>query len=237
MTGGDTGSLIAARDWAGTQIGPTCDWPEPLRTSLLTCLRAPTVGAVLWGPDHLLLYNDAYADVLADRHPTALGRPLLEVFAEVANVLGPQLEEAYRSGRGFLTVDQTLSLHRAGMSEETQWTYSFAPIRGADGHVAGLSNSAIETSARARGDRARDAAERRMTAATSASGLSADFRALFEASPTPLVVVAPPDWTIVAANDARLQVTGITREAQIGRRLFDLFPTTLEIRRRMASVI
>jgi PAS domain S-box-containing protein len=56
------------------------------------------------------------------------------------------------------------------------------------------------------------------------SGLSADFRALFDATPTPLVVLAPPDWTIVAANDARLAATGTTREATIGRRLFDVFP-------------
>ncbi|WP_128565166.1 PAS domain S-box protein [Methylobacterium crusticola] len=51
-----------------------------------------------------------------------------------------------------------------------------------------------------------------------------DFQALFEATPTPLLVVSPPDWTIVAANDARLHVTGTTREGQVGRRLFDLFP-------------
>ncbi len=57
-----------------------------------------------------------------------------------------------------------------------------------------------------------------------ADSLSPDFQALFEASPTPLLVVVPPDWTIVAANAARLQITGTTREEQIGRRLFDVFP-------------
>ena len=53
---------------------------------------------------------------------------------------------------------------------------------------------------------------------------SPDFPALFEAAPTPLLVIAPPDWTIVAANAARLKITGTTREEQIGRRLFDVFP-------------
>lgn len=60
--------------------------------------------------------------------------------------------------------------------------------------------------------------------AVNAAGLSVNFRTLFEASPTPLLVVAPPDWIIVAANDARLQVTGKSREAQIGRKLFEIFP-------------
>ena len=53
---------------------------------------------------------------------------------------------------------------------------------------------------------------------------SADYRALFDASPTPLVAVAPPDWTIVAANNARLALTGATRADQIGRKLFEAFP-------------
>jgi len=49
------------------------------------------------------------------------------------------------------------------------------------------------------------------------------YRALFDASPIPLLVVAPPNWIIITANDARLQVTGTTREDQIGRPLFDVF--------------
>ena len=63
-------------------------------------------------------------------------------------------------------------------------------------------------------------------AATSRSAASppADLRALFNATPTPLLVLALPDWTVVAANDARLSVTGTTRDEQIGRRLFDPFP-------------
>jgi PAS domain S-box-containing protein len=55
-------------------------------------------------------------------------------------------------------------------------------------------------------------------------GVSVDYQSLFDASPTPFIVVAPPDWIIVAANDARLRVTGTTREEQIGRPLFDVFP-------------
>lgn len=61
-------------------------------------------------------------------------------------------------------------------------------------------------------------------AAASSPGAPADYRALFDASPTPLLIVSPPDWTIVAVNDARLGLTGTTREEQVGRRLFDVFP-------------
>lgn len=50
-----------------------------------------------------------------------------------------------------------------------------------------------------------------------------DFRALFEAAPTPMLVLAP-DLRIVAANDAYLEATMTTRAGLIGRALFDAFP-------------
>lgn len=53
---------------------------------------------------------------------------------------------------------------------------------------------------------------------------SSDFRALFRAAPVPVLVLSPPHWVIVEANPARLTVTGTTREEQIGRKLFDVFP-------------
>ncbi len=51
-----------------------------------------------------------------------------------------------------------------------------------------------------------------------------DFQSLFEAIATPVLVVSPPYWIIVAANEARLRLTGTRLEDQIGRRLFDVFP-------------
>lgn len=54
--------------------------------------------------------------------------------------------------------------------------------------------------------------------------LSPEYEALFNATPTPLLVVAPPNWFMVAANDARLSATATTREETIGRKLFDVFP-------------
>lgn len=54
--------------------------------------------------------------------------------------------------------------------------------------------------------------------------VSPDYQAIFDASPTPLLVIAPPDWIIVAANEARLKATDTTREQNLGRKLFDVFP-------------
>jgi len=50
-----------------------------------------------------------------------------------------------------------------------------------------------------------------------------DFRALFEAAPTPFLVMAP-DLTIVAASDAYLAATMTKREDIVGRGVFEVFP-------------
>jgi signal transduction histidine kinase len=53
-----------------------------------------------------------------------------------------------------------------------------------------------------------------------------DFRVLFEGSPDVLLVLRPdsPRFTMVAATEARLAVTHTTREATLGRGLFEIFP-------------
>ena len=51
-----------------------------------------------------------------------------------------------------------------------------------------------------------------------------DFQALFEAAPTPYLVLAPPDFAIVAVNDAYLRATMSERGSLVGRTLFDAFP-------------
>jgi PAS domain S-box-containing protein len=66
---------------------------------------------------------------------------------------------------------------------------------------------------------------RRVTAGDPQSELL-DFRSLFEAAPSPNLIVRadPPRFTIVAANDAYLAATMTTRERIVGRPIFEAFP-------------
>lgn len=73
-------------------------------------------------------------------------------------------------------------------------------------------------------DARRRQSEQRLKEVVTAAGLSADLRALFEAAPTPFVVLAPPDFEIVAVNEAYLHATMTEREDIVGRTLFDVFP-------------
>ena len=52
----------------------------------------------------------------------------------------------------------------------------------------------------------------------------ADFQSLFQASPAPFLVLQPPEFVIVAVNDAYLRATMTARDSIIGRPLFEVFP-------------
>lgn len=59
------------------------------------------------------------------------------------------------------------------------------------------------------------------------SGYDLDYEAVFDATPTPYLVLAP-DLAIVAMNRARELVTGRRREEVIGLDVFEAFPDNPE---------
>ena len=141
---GELGALIRAHDWAATPFGALEGWPQSLRSSLSICLNSSFPTAIYWGPELRVLYNDAWAPIPADRHPWALGRPAHEVWADIWGVVGPQLADVMRTGKGFSTFEQMLPMLRDGRVTETWWNYSFTPIRGEQGEVAGIFNQGNE---------------------------------------------------------------------------------------------
>jgi PAS domain S-box-containing protein len=58
----------------------------------------------------------------------------------------------------------------------------------------------------------------------------ADLSRIFAATPNPYLLLRadPPRFTIVAVNEAYLRATGTTREAMLGRGLFEVFPDNPE---------
>lgn len=151
--GGETATLILAHDWSATPLGAPATWPQSLRSSLSICLTSSFPTAIYWGAEFHLLYNDAWAPVPAERHPWALGRPGVEMWTDIWDVVGPQLARVLETGEGFSTYDQMLPMMRGGVRRETYWNYSFTPIHGEDGSIAGVFNQGHETTDRVLGER------------------------------------------------------------------------------------
>src|SRR3712207_5017072 len=96
--GGEMGTLIRALDWTQTPLGPIEDWPQSLRWALAFCLGSRSAIGIYWGPDLALLYNDAWRELIGDKHPSALGRPAREVFPEIWGTIGPMFDRVLSTG-------------------------------------------------------------------------------------------------------------------------------------------
>jgi PAS domain S-box-containing protein len=151
--GGEMGALIRDLDWSGTALGPVEDWPQSLRSALSVCLGSRFPIVIYWGASCTVLYNDSYAEILGKKHPWALGRPCCEVWSEIWDVIAPMLQGVLASGQATWSEDQLLILERRGYPEECYFSFSFSPVRGADGTVDGIFTAVIENTRRVLGER------------------------------------------------------------------------------------
>ncbi|HET9689671.1 MAG TPA: SpoIIE family protein phosphatase [Acidimicrobiales bacterium] len=136
--GGATGRALAAVDWAATSLGEPGDWPQGLRTVVGTVLRSRFSMWMGWGTDLVFFCNDAYRRAtLGEKFPWALGRPTHEVWAEIWPDIEPRIARVM-AGDATWDEDLLLFLERTGFREETYHTFSYSPIAGDDGGVAGL---------------------------------------------------------------------------------------------------
>jgi len=126
--GGLLGARMRAIAWSDTPLGPPEDWPQPLKTLVGVMLAADQPMFVGWGPDHLLLYNDGYAPMLADRDPEALGRAFFDVWPEVRSKLA-HLFNRVSAGEPVHMADLQLMLDRPGRPREAHFAFSYTPVR------------------------------------------------------------------------------------------------------------
>lgn len=151
--GGEMGARLRAIDWSAHVLGPPQAWPQGLRASLSICLNTTFPIAIYWGPDAILLYNDAWRPIVGNKHPWALGRPGREVWSEIWDVVGPVFDAVVATGKGQFQTDALMYMHRHGYIEECHFDYTFSPIRGQTGGVEGIFNAVNETTFRVLSDR------------------------------------------------------------------------------------
>ena len=154
--GGEVGALIREKDWAATPLGPRDRWPQSLRTALGICLSSRHPMLLWWGPELCVLYNDAYVPIFGGKHPDVLGKPGIEAWGEIWEVIGPLLDAVIRRGESTWTDDGLLLMRRNDYAEETYFTWSYSPITREDGGVGGVFTAVTETTARVLSERRLD---------------------------------------------------------------------------------
>ena len=127
--GGDMGERIRNFAWHQTPLGAPDTWPSGLRTSLRILLTTGHPVFIFWGRDLTCFYNDAYCRSLGpEKHPSILGRPAQEAWAEIWPIIGPQIDQVMRGDSATWHENALVPIVRHGELQDVYWTYSYGPI-------------------------------------------------------------------------------------------------------------
>ncbi|HEY8616018.1 PAS domain S-box protein [Phenylobacterium sp.] len=204
----EMGRRMEAHDWAASPVGPRHAWPESLKTLVSVLLGSNQPMFVVWGEAQTTIYNDAYMEILGDKHPAALGRPFFEVWSEIRDALEPIVERVY-GGEPVHMTDIELWMNRRGFVEETHFAFSYTPVFAEAGRVTGFFCACIETTAQVLGERRQQEETARQ-------------RRLFEQAPGFVAILREPTHTFEFVNESYRRLFG-DRDFK-GRAARDVFP-------------
>jgi signal transduction histidine kinase/DNA-binding response OmpR family regulator len=139
LTGdGEMESLMRARDWSATQVGPVDSWPQSLKTVVQVMLGSRYAMWMAWGPELCFFYNDAYTPTLGAKHPRALGIPARDVWSEIWPHVAPRIATVMETNRATWDEGLRLLIERHGYPEETYHTFSYSPLPDDLGNIGGM---------------------------------------------------------------------------------------------------
>lgn len=129
---------IRSMDWSKTPIGETAAWPESLKSTIRVLLGSRYPMILLWGDALIQIYNDAYTNLIGDKHPYALGRSIKETQAESWSTIGPMIHEVMSTGVSNWVPAQLLAVNRSGFNEETYFSLSYSAVEDDHNHISGM---------------------------------------------------------------------------------------------------
>lgn len=135
--GGEMGKLIRSMDWSNNPLGPINSWPQSLLTTVSLCLASNFPICMIWGKEHIQIYNDGYIPICGALHPKSLGMDFTKCWAPAMPVIGEGFYGALAGNASFVE-NQKVFVNRYGFLEEIFVTVSFSPIRDESGDVGGV---------------------------------------------------------------------------------------------------
>jgi PAS domain S-box-containing protein len=172
---GEVRALCRDHDWAATPLGPVEAWPQSLRTAVSICLGSGFPTLVMWGPELVQVYNDAFRSVLQEKHPAGLGQRARDCWPELWEMIGPMYQRVLDTGEAIFVEDQLFRPERKGYVEEAYFTFSYSAIPDESHRPAGIFVTTIETTPQVHGRRERERAVQEATERLESTGASLRF--------------------------------------------------------------
>ena len=130
---------VRSHDWRASALGEASTWPPELRVAVDLMLDARHPVMVGWSGDAVVLYNDAYARLLGERHPAALGGLLRDVLP----AMWPRVAALFDAAPGGEPVCLDDVVLDQG-DDARRFSASFSPLRDGAGATQGFFHTAFE---------------------------------------------------------------------------------------------
>lgn len=204
------GARMRAYEWDAHPLGPPQGWPQALKTSVRLMLTTHHPVFIWWGPELFCFYNDAYAQSVGpEKHPSMLGAPGREVWAEIWSIVGLDVDMVMAGAGATWHEDHRVPIYRHGKLDEVYWTYSYSPIDH-EGRVGGVLVLCTETT-------------KVVLAARQQKSEYDRQRRLFEQAPAFVIVMRGPEHVVDFVNDAHRAVFNST--TWVGKTIRKAFPS------------
>ncbi|KAH6866299.1 hypothetical protein BKA58DRAFT_387752 [Alternaria rosae] len=131
-------------DWESTPLGPMSSWSSQLRSIANLVMQDPRPAVVFYGPDLIMIYNEAEIELLGGFHP-CMG---VSARVALASVWGEYFEPIIQTNLAGETVEKTntaIHMMRNNFMEETYFSLKFIPILDAGGVTVGHYEPLVET--------------------------------------------------------------------------------------------
>lgn len=125
-------------DWASTPLGPTETWPKQLKKSCELMLSNPDPVTIFWGPDLILIYNEAYIELAGNKHPEMMGGSARVHWWEVWDQYDPFFDQMRIDGKALKQDNTQLLIQRNGFLEEGFFNLIVMPLFDDEGSVVGF---------------------------------------------------------------------------------------------------
>ncbi len=211
-------NLVRGCEWSKTPLGPIEGWSSTLLSTVNMILSNPNPMQLFWGPEFVVLYNDALLPLMSGKHPQALGMRAEQCWSEAWSIVGPQMQEVFETGQALSFEESVVPIHIEGQLSELYWDYSYSPCFGPDGTVEGVIDIAQDVTANVRANAGLRASEARAKRV---------LRSIGDA-----VIVTDADANVTSLNPIAERLTGWSESEAHGHPLEEVFPIINEETRK-----
>ena len=112
---------------------------------LLLICNDPSPCALVWGPAHALVYNNAYPVLIGRKHPAAQGQSCWDVFPEFWTDFSKKVDQCFATGVPLVETNLPIPMDKRGFIEEAYYTFKYVSIIGDRGLGIALHATVTET--------------------------------------------------------------------------------------------